>query len=375
MNVYLITVFVAVSLAALAQQRKKTMVESASGVSYCYTIYYKWLFYLSFLVLAVTLFLTKSGTDIPVYANYYETWTLKDLRDLHFEPGAKILFIFLHWIIPDPYVGLGVIKVITLALFYRCLYLQRHKINLGLAILGYSVLLFIYSFQLLRMMLAVNITFLAVTYEMQGRSKKCIFLMLIALTFHYSSIAALFAYIIYRMLGKGVSKSKIIVVALLFVVAYVFAEKLIDSATSQFAVFAKYTAYSQNKGKQIGALQVILLLPVICILVGQYRYQNKNKEYLLAVIWGICVCFTGFLGYLYPVSSRSAYFFYYFFLFFAPSCVLRRERIYICISTHKKIPFSLMCLFIYLILQVIAMYVLNDSFESNGLEEYILLWQ
>ena len=374
MIVYPIAALAAVLLAAASQKKKIPLTGTPAGFSYCYAKNYNWLFYLSFLVLAVVSFLTKSGTDIPAYANYYETWTLDDLKQLNFEPGIRLIFIVLHWIIPDPYVGLGVIKVLSLALLYRCLYLNRHRINLGLAVLGYSILLFIYNFQLLRMMPAVHLTFLALTYEMQGKSKKCIFLLLISLTFHYTSIIALFAYILYRMLGKGISKWKIIVVAVLFMSVYALAEELINTVTSQFAAFSKYAVYSQKAERSIGALQFVLLLPVVGILFSHYRFQKKNKDYMLAMVWGIMVTFTGMLGYLFPVISRTVYYFYFFFLVFASSCVLRKERISVRISAHKRIPFSLVCFIVYLIFQVIAMYFLNDSFKSNGLEEYILLW-
>ncbi len=375
MSIYLIVTFISIICAVASQGRKTPITVNEHGNSFCYERTSNWLFYLSFLLMAGCCFLTKSGTDISNYIFYYKSWTIKDLSDFEFEFGAELLFIVLKRFIPNPYIGLGCVKVIALTLFYRCIYIQRKNINIGLAVLSYSVLLYIFNFHLLRMMIAVGFVFLAFTYEIYDKKKRCIICFVLAFLFHYTSIIPALSYLLYKLFGKRIDIKKAVCIAGVFVLISLLLEPLINYMILNVEMFSKYYVYQDNNANGLGIVQLILFVFTFVILALQYEHQKNNKHFGLYIIFGLMTFLLGSLGYKYSGVGRAVYYFYYFYIFWAPSFVLKKDRIYLRVSSKYKVVLSNLCFLVYLILQAIIIYYLNDSFKSNGLTEYILFWK
>ncbi len=327
----------------------------------------------SFFLLAVPCFLCNEGTDFPIYVYLYKTWTLADLKSLKFEPGFVLLCLILRFIFKNAYIGLGIIKVISLFFVYKSLYMLRNRINLGLSILSYVVLLYIYNYHLLRMALAIGIVFLALAYEVCGRSKVTIALMITSLFIHYTSSIVLLTYLFYIIIGKKIGIAKVTLLSVVLTFLYASIIPLVQNLVLSVAVFEKYTTYLKSATVDIGGVQIVLFIPIAYILIKSYKEGKNDKFYALNVLFGLMLFFSGSLGYAIPVAGRTAYYFFWYAVIFFGATPLVRDK-YVYVVNKVRINSTTLVALLYLTLQVVITYFLNDAFLSNGLTQYTLWW-
>lgn len=329
-------------------------------------------FIMSFCILAGVCFFCKSGTDMPVYAEFYSSWRLSDLADLRFELGDKLLFILLHVFIKDPYIGLGVIKVLSIALVYKTLYVLRDKIQIGLAVLAYVALLYVFNFHLIRMMIALSLVFLGLAYELIGRRRKCIVLLVAAIFFHYTSCVVLIVYIGYLLFSRkfSVGKILILVVAILFVASNAVQ---IVSALTKISFFSKYTVYDTVSSEGSGIVQIVLFIPIALILLKNYRSEKDTAFYQLAFFCGIMTYFIESMGYVFSTIGRLAYYFYFFFIVYGAATPLKRNDILLAWGTFR-INASTVLIYTVLLLRVYVYFVAGNALRSNGLLQYVTIF-
>ena len=364
--------FLAVFFACLSQKRKVPVIDACDRVTvYKYKDFSFVYFAISFLLLAVPCFFCAEGTDMPIYVQLYNNWTLADLTDLSFESGFMLLCMFLRLFFGNAYIGLGIIKLVSIFLVYKSLYILKDRLNLGFSVLSYVVLLYIFSFHLLRMSLALGMIFLALTYELTGKSKRAVLLIIFAFLFHYSSVIVLMTFCIYKILGKKLTVAKITVLSLVLILLYGNIVPILQYIVPAIKFFNKYKTYLNNANSYIGIVQIVLFIPIAYILINLYRKGIQDKFYILNTILGIMLFFAGTLGYLLPVISRTVYYFFFCVLTLFASTPLVKDK---CVFVLGKVRINSVTLlaFLYLIMQVAIMYVLNNSFVSNGLTQYTL---
>ena len=172
MSFSLLIIIFAVLFAFVSQRNKVPYnCESSGSISLRYYSFNKYLFCISFILLAGWCFLSKTGDDMPAYVLYYSTWSWSDLLDFSVEIGYKLLCIVLRFVIKNPYIGLGLIKILCIALVFQSLYLLKDRLSLGFAVLAYVCILYVHSFHLLRIMIAVGLVFLGFSYSSLGKNK------------------------------------------------------------------------------------------------------------------------------------------------------------------------------------------------------------
>lgn len=366
--------FLSVFFAFLSQRRKVTITDTCDTVN---TNRYKSFFLpfwiVSFLLLALPCFFCGAGTDIHVYVQLYENFTFESLSDFTFEAGYVLLNIFLRIFFKNAYIGLGIIKVLSLFLVYKALYMIRDRVNLGFSILSYVVLLYIFNFHLLRMTLAVGIIFLALSYELLEMSKKAVVLMSIAVLMHYTALIVLLTFFVYKIMGKEIKVRKIAILSIALIVIYSSIIPIVQNIISSFNIFNKYTTYLNKAGTNIGVIQIILFIPIAYILIKTYKERKNDKFYTLNLLFGIMLLFSGSLGYVIPVASRIVYYFFWFAVAFFGAAPLIKDK-HVFSFGKKRINSITMFAILYLVLQAFITYVLIGAFVSNGLTKYTLWW-
>lgn len=370
MNIMVIILLISAIIFAYFSQKNKTYKNNL----FCgtYENFFIIPFIISFFILAFLCFFCKSGTDMPIYVNLYSTWTLSDLFDLKFEIGDKILFIFLHIFIKNPYIGIGIVKVLSVSMIFKSFYLLKNRINICMAVTVYTILLYIFNFHLIRMMIAVGIVFLALTYEIIGKRFRCFILLVIAIFFHYSSCIILFTYIVYVLFSKKFSIKKILVI--LIGIAYVYSNAIqIVSSFIKIDIFSKYSTYGIISSTGTGIVQILQFIPVAIILLIRYKYENKTKFYQISFFCGIMLFLTGSMGYIYAVIGRLTYYFYFFFVIYGASTPLKKNDIIIKCGKIRY-NMSMILIFVLIAMKVYIYYILGNGLNTNGLLNYISIF-
>lgn len=366
--------FLSVLFAFLSQKIPVSVPESNNSlINNQYSLFSNFYFTLSFLSLAIPCFLCGEGTDLYIYVQLYENWTLADLKYLNFEAGYIILNVLLHFFIKNAYIGLGIIKVLSLLLVYISLYKLKDRLNLGLSILSYVVLLYIYNFHLLRMSLSIGIVFLALAYELCGKTKTAITLTIVSVLFHYSSVTVLLVLSVYVLFRRRASIAKLSVFLVVLMLVYINIVTIAQNLVSSISAFGKYETYLNKVTPDIGVIQIIMFIPIVYILINCYKYGKTDKFYVLNMLFGIMLFFSGSLGYIIPVAGRMSYYFLWFSVTFFGATSLIDDR-YIFKLGKIRVNSITVAAVIYLVLQSVVTFVFTKSFVSNGLTQYTLWW-
>lgn len=366
--------FLAVVFAHLSQKTKIPVTDAGDGVvTYKYKEFSGGYFLMSFLLLAVPCFFCGTGTDMKIYVQLYNSSSFADLTGSIFEAGYVLLNILLKALIGNAYVGLGLIKVVSIFLVYRSLYMLKDRLSLGISVLAYVILLYVFNFHLLRMMLALGMVFLGLSYELLGDHKKAVAWIVFALFFHYTSAIVLLAYLVYKWMGDKMTAAKLAVFSLALVLIFSFIVPILQLLISSYEPFKKYAVYIKGANEDLGIVQLILFLPVLFVLKITYDRGAKDRFGILGTVFAILLFFSGSLGYKIPVVSRMAYYFYWFAMVYFAATPLIDDK-YIFVAGKRRMNSTTVAAIAYLVMQVGVNYVLNDAFASNGLTQYKFWW-
>lgn len=364
----------AVIFAFFSQGKKIAVQNTVDSVTvYRYENFSNVFFAVSFLLLAVPCFFCGEGKDMSVYVSLYDSWTFESLKDLSFEPGYVLLNLFLRVFFKNAYIALGIIKVLSIYLVYMSVYLLKDRINTGFSVLSYVVLLYIFNFHLLRMSLALGLVFLAMSYELIGKSRRAVLLIITAFLFHYTSIIVLLAYCIYKMMRNRIAASKVVILSVVLVLLYLNLIPILNHLVPVIKLFNKYETYLDSANSYVGVVQLILFVPIAYILLVLYKKGTQDKFYIMSTVFGIMLLFTGSLGYILPVSSRTVYYFFYSVMTLSATTQLVNDK---CVFVAGKLRVNSVTVFsiMYLAMQIVINFVLNNAFVSNGLTQYTLWW-
>lgn len=377
-SIFVYFVIVLSVIFAILTQREKVLLPCATLENQCYQYmrFNKKYFIASYLLIIAVVALCASSHDYLTYVQFYETWTFSDVLSTKFEPGYVLLNVILHCIIKSGVIGTAIIKIVSLTLVYCALYKLKDKINVGFSILAYDTLLLIYNFQLLRMMLAVSICFLAIAYELTGMRHRSVFFLVIAIFFHYSSVFLILTYLLYVFIGRRIDSLKTMFVFGVFICLLFSFNRILTYAIANYGIFAKYrtsTAGFATISTDIGLLQFVLFVPVLIVLFSYYRKENKTNFYTFGFLTGVMTFVMGFLSYFYSTLERGTYYFYCFFVFYCASIPLKaKSRIQIKIQ-ELNINFPLVCAMAYLCLYLYLL--LPGKIENAGLQKYVFVWE
>ncbi|MDO4419418.1 MAG: EpsG family protein [Ruminococcus sp.] len=373
MYISLIIIILAVFFACISQRKRVPATHSNSNsIVIQYNYFNSYLFLISFFLLFILCFLSKTGDDIPAYVYYYSNWTWKDLLDFEVETGYKLLCLLLRIIFRNPYVGIGVIKFISLALVFQSIYMLRDRLNVGFAVFAYVCILYVHAFHLLRIMIAVGLVYLAYAYIIKGKKKQGFILLLLSAIFHYSSIIVFIAYIIYRIVGKVLTIKKLIIVSLVLLFVYFNVEILVKLGVSNLGILSKYSIYITNIESGSGLAQLILFLPILYIILTLNPTDKNDNMYILCSIIGIMSFFAGSLGYIFEVIGRSTYYFNYFTIIYCATMPVRKDKVYVNVGFTEFNIRSVLS-FVYILLYLAFTYVIPGK-SVDIITEYEFFW-
>lgn len=370
MVISIIVVLLSIIFAFLSQGYKKTVDGKWINIRGFKPRY----FILSFLVLGLFCFCVKSGKDITPYVSYYNSWTIKDIAFTNYEPLYVAISLLLRIFIKNPYIGIGVIKLLSLLLVYASLYLLKDKINLGIATTAYIVLLYIYNFHLLRMMLALGMVFLALSLDLTEKTRWSYLLFIVAFMIHYTSIIVFVVFLCYKIFFKKINIVKqglILGVLLLF---YANFNTWFSMITSYESFLSKYQSYVTDQATSgTGLVQIIMFIPILTVLYLEYKYSKETRLYKLGFLLGIMIFFTGSLGYIFPVVSRIAYYFLYFVICYWSMFDIKYHGVLLKFG-KSEISLSRVLQILYLLEHITVYFIVGNGFVSNGLDKIIYIW-
>jgi transmembrane protein EpsG len=343
---YVGTVFLAVLFAALSEMARTD-------------VGFNVLYYLSFLVLFFVLgFRNFSAIDDPSYIRMFnnvikEGW-FSVFKSTNVEPG----YLFLNYLVSrftDKYLYMQLITAfIPLFLFYVSFKRYKSIISLPLAILLLCTTLYfqMLSVALVRMFISISIVFFAFYYIPKNNTKVFIALILLAGTFHYSSLFMLI--LVYFMLNRKNLSTRakwfVIIVFVTIPIAFLAISKLLVPMLGPR--YARYGVLNMPRFR----LSSFDTVPLLLLLIPAYkRVKGEKKLYykLMLAIYALSSIIS-FYSTMVPMG-RLIFYANSAFLLAAPMAF--RELA----GSLKKVIFTVLIIlygFLYL-------YVTQFSFESH----------
>lgn len=286
------------------------------------------------------------GNDTPNYIHMYEiitddSWYIDEYGGI--EIGYNVFQKVLHFISADPQtLMIGVAVVVAIALFY---FFKEYKYAC-LALYFFTSLGFLgFALSGLRQTIAISIGMLAYKYIKSRKIVPYLLMILLAFTFHRSSLFMIPAYFIanQKLKAKNVS-----LVFFLILVVFFFADKLLLTVGDIISSYDKYgIEYTAN------GIHFFLLVLLVTILV----IRNKDKILKLSSnnLYVLNINFLSLAMWTIRLASRTAERVSYYFLPY--TAVIMAEHI----ATYPKstrIQLKAVCLIVatYLFLHRIGIH-------------------
>lgn len=311
-----------------AQQKVKSSIDGKAVYKFN-----KGFYILAFLVLWFFAFFNNVGTDLSTYLKIYNTASISlMLEDVFVEPGFRFLCILIKCVVSDAYIGVGLIKTITLLLIFYSGYKLREQIHMGFFIVAYTILFYFESFNLIRISLAAALILLAWVLFGEQKPIKSLFLIILAISVHYSAIIAIPVILLFPFVRKEKSHIIIAVMLVFTLLAIIFAPMIINWLVANVPFLNKYENYLQGSGT-VGIMQFIFYVPVAAVCLywrGTKENEGFNKTALCIAGWGLLVAL---LGYNYGMIARMNVYFGYNFMVLIPLFMQKlRQRQCNCIK-------------------------------------------
>ena len=270
-----------------------------------------------------TFFLVGShiGTDYISYINILKNVKWENVLSFtNAEPGFKILWLIFKEFNSNPDLFLGIIKFTGITLAFISIWKSKNYINVGYAVLGYMCFVYFDSFNLIRMIFAVNIAILSFGKVLKGKNIQAIIIAFIAITMHTGSLfflLALFAYSIFNKL-KRVSKIMYLLFALFLFGCLMGVGSLYNYLVGNISIFNHYTKYTLSTAYSFSPILIIRYVPnIYCVYYSWGKLKEKNIE-KLGFVFAITAVFVSLLSYSIKTVTRANSFFYVFQIIYIP---------------------------------------------------------
>lgn len=322
-----------------------------------------------FLFLSFFYVFNDVGIDTDHYRTYYIKYaTLQDLED-HIGAVERLyqyLNIALHLFIKNERIGVGLIRLLQLAILFAALYKLRNRINIGLAIMGYIAFFYYDSFNVLRSSLAGSICLLAMAFLYDKKYLITLALSFIAYGFHHSAIffvATVLLYLIcYHTPIKRFKKIvPVLSVIVLFVVLNIGANIINQLLAADFAN-GRYD-YVESHESTMGLFILLKYsIPFITLyLVNKYKNNDGCSGYLWEIdfLWTIAGFALALLAYQIGMLTRAAIYFSSSFIFLLPSYIYSHE-----LSRNSRTTTKIIYILYFILMFVIT---IGGLYEISGL--------
>ncbi|MCI8373777.1 MAG: EpsG family protein [Lachnospiraceae bacterium] len=294
----------------------------------------------SFFIVFLPLAVRNCGMDLKMYyimytRNGYETY------DYLYFFLCKIIYYFTE----DPKTGMAVIGFITLFIIYYVGFKLRKQLYYPLFFMGYFMVLYFYTYNYIRMMLAASIVILGYKFILEEKRTKAIFTFLIAIGFHFSAICVLTFYLLivyfikYRRLIIG---GMLIVLWIFLQNANYFFEQI------KFGRYLDMIKSIDYEGVSIGIGTTIKMVPLIIILfLFKHTFTDNKKLYNLFCFFTLYNVVISFVGYYEAIASRMANMYLVFSTLFLVPYIIQHEKRKKTKLFVLKIGYVFFCAFLY----------------------------
>ena len=262
-----------------------------------------------FFIIAAILIFFKSfgitGRDIVngYYVNFSEATSIDSYPDQSVEIGFIILNVIVKNVFNSYEMLLIIIGVITVAPVLYIIKKYSDKIGVGLALLLYTSIYYFSGFSATRQYTALSICLLVFDAIYEKKYTKSIGLLLLASSFHFSSILMIVPYfiILSNYLGKRfVRRFVIIFFLLVFLAIYTFRDSL------GVVLIGRYSIYSIAEEINIGFRCFVYYIPIIFFIFYVIKKQkiHDNRFDMLAIIMISLGFFLGMMEYIVSIFGR-----------------------------------------------------------------------
>lgn len=319
---------------------------------------------LSFMVLFLLSALRwQVGTDYITYGQLYTSLNKIStlgafVRQIPItEPGYILLNFFVKAVFNQYLVVYALCALITLAFFYRAFEDYHEKSSVMLAILVFAALLFPFSLNIMRQMMAVGIMFFATRYIFRNEYGAAAVWTLVAATFHVTALVVVPFWII-RGDKRWQKISRTAVFAFLIVI--LFGGVLFRPVFEHIPFFGALAGEVDPESKP--GIGLLLLRAPIFIPVLLYRkkltaHDERNRLWIIFMLFEIAF---SHLGYINSVFSRIS-------LYFAVSWIVLLPSLVRSMPT-RSFQYRMGA---YVVLVLAALWVFNTLFNNyNGVIPY-----
>ena len=304
----------------------------------------------TFAILWYFSFWCNVGIDLPQYREIYENADFSTLTDdLHMEPGFKFLCASISSFTTSSFLGIGIIKTITLVLIFFSLFLLRYKIHLGFAILPYVSYPYFQSFDLIRISLAASIILLGYILLLDKKNKIGYVCFALSCVIHYSSVINVPLLLLLLIINKWNSKYIFPISIVVVLVIVIIAPSILTSIVAENIYLNKYESYVSSDSSSFGVMQFFYYIPAFAALYIVRKEKNRFKEWYIFVAYGFSIAL---LGYVVGMVTRMYVYFEYTFMVIVSSVIfaLQTRSNPLNIKSKKDTYFLIaaVCLFIFL---------------------------
>lgn len=302
---FCITIFCFIFASA---SNKKIAVE---GQIYCKE--HKGCFVISWIVATFFLINSHIGTDYNSYISILHSVRWDNLFGFtNAEPGFKLLWLIFSKFSTDADLFLAIIKLFGISLAFSAIWKIRDEIDVGFSVLGYMCFVYFDSFNLIRMIFAVNICIFAFGKLMKEKNTQAALLSVIAVSIHTAALFFLIAVIAYLyILRQGkIPGFRMFILVLGLSVILVCVGTLFNYLVGNFGVFRHYTKYTLSTDYGFSPVLILRYLPVIyCVYFSWKNLEEKSKE-KIGIVFLVIAIFVSLLSYSIKTVTRANSFFY-----------------------------------------------------------------
>ena len=336
--------------------------------------YKKVFFICSFSVATLFYVFSNTGMDLIQYVNRYMEAQLSTayLTKQTMEAGYLLLNAVLKLVIEDPFMGIGVIKLISMILVFDSIYELRNEINVGYSILFYMSLFYFQGFNLIRLTLSGAICFFAFVRLYKEKYISAFIAVLIAISIHTSAILFLIAIVSFVVFTR-MPRWRTVLMPILFLITLlmiVLGKGIITYFISSGS-FLRYEQYMDVVGSA-GIMQIVFYVPVFIIMYCMWRLFKTTQWRFVSL--ALLFCLFGFMfamiGYDIGIVSRAAIYFGMNFTVLIPFYMKWKK------STNKRGLFAYDVIAVSITTYAVVRYILTMSsiFVVSGLSHHAFLF-
>lgn len=228
------------------------------------------------LLIAMASLRINIGTDYENYIQLYDVLTSHTyIYDFGIEPFFYLVNILSSYFEHGPMIMFFIMSVITVIPFF----VLSRKYSTFVISIVFLTSIYLSSLSLVRQMAAASILLLSANYLLEGKIKKSLFFVMIASSFHYSSLLFI-GFIIFRRFKISAVTGFMGILILYICINIINLPYMI--LTSPYLASTKYGAYAgssfANETEFGSGLGVLLRIAPIIITIVMIYFERMNKR-------------------------------------------------------------------------------------------------